>query len=149
MDDGKYFVRVFGFQQRDIATIEREELNINERFGIDDYSIAITDFPDPFITCTFLTESRLFVNFFYTYSQIHCHFIWEFEKNEIIGQKAYKDLPVMQQMECNKKNFPLKCFYNEERNEIYSFYRQGQELKLKPDDLEDYQFTQVYDGDFG
>ena len=85
MDDGKFYVRVFGFEQRDIDTIEREQLNINETFSIDDYSIAITEFPDPFITCTFINDSKVFVNFFYTYSQIHCHFIWDFENREIIG----------------------------------------------------------------
>ena len=68
MDDGKFYVRVFGFEQRTIDVIEQQELNINEMFDIDDYSIAITDFPHPFITCTFVSSSRLYVNFFYTYS---------------------------------------------------------------------------------
>ena len=68
MDDGKFFLRIFGFEQRSIDQIEREELNINDTFDIDDYSIAITDFPDPFITCTFISDSRVYVNFFYTYS---------------------------------------------------------------------------------
>lgn len=85
MDDGKFFVRVFGFEQRPREQVEKEDLNINEKFSIDDYSIAITDFPDPFITCTFINDEKVFVNFFYTYSQIHCHFIWNFVTREIIG----------------------------------------------------------------
>ena len=28
-------------------------------------------------------------------------------------------------MDTNAKNFPFKCFYNDEKNEIYLFYRQG------------------------
>lgn len=31
-------------------------------------------------------------------------------------------------MGVSKKNFPYKCFYNEEENEVYSFYRQGQAI---------------------
>lgn len=26
----------------------------------------------------------------------------------------------------SKKNFPYKCFYNEDEQVVYSFYRQGQ-----------------------
>jgi hypothetical protein len=85
MDNGKFFVRIFGMEQRDQKDAERDELNINDTFSIDDYSIAITDFPDPFITCTFIDDNRLFINFFYTFSQIHCHFIWDYSKKEIIG----------------------------------------------------------------
>jgi hypothetical protein len=62
MDDGKYYVKTFGIDQ------EIRLFSVNERFGIDNYSMAITDFPDPFITCTFISETELFVNFFYTFS---------------------------------------------------------------------------------
>ena len=30
------------------------------------------------------------------------------------------------QMVCNKTNFPVKCFFNEDRNLVYVIYRQGQ-----------------------
>tara|TARA_B110000285_G_C14791031_1_gene453039 strand:- start:247 stop:372 length:126 start_codon:yes stop_codon:yes gene_type:complete len=26
----------------------------------------------------------------------------------------------------SKKNFPYKCFYNDEEDEVYAFYRQGE-----------------------
>jgi len=29
------------------------------------------------------------------------------------------------QLEHDHLNFPYKCFYNSEENEVYSFYRQG------------------------
>lgn len=50
-DDGKFYIKTFGIDQ------EIRTFNCNERFGIDDYSMAITDFPDPFITCTFISET--------------------------------------------------------------------------------------------
>jgi hypothetical protein len=71
MDDGLFRVRTFGFESRTPKEILDEELKINELFGINDYSVAITDFPDPFITCCFISTTTIFVNFFYTYSQTH------------------------------------------------------------------------------
>jgi len=68
MDDGKFRVRTFGFETRTQEEIEREELKINEIFGIDDYSLAIDNFQDPFITCCFIDDSRLFINFMYTFT---------------------------------------------------------------------------------
>lgn len=52
-------------------------------------------------------------------------------------------------MDCNNKNFPVKCFYNELKDEIYSFYRQGQSFKIKSNNIDEYQFKQTIDGDFG
>ena len=79
MDDGVFYVRTFGLQTRTQEEIEAEELNINEVFGINNFSMAITDFPDPFINCCFINDGLLFVNFFYTFSQIHYHFLWDFK----------------------------------------------------------------------
>ena len=68
MDDGKFRVRTFGFETRTKEEIEREELKINEMFGLDDFSLAIDNFQNPFITCCFIDDSRLFVNFMYTFT---------------------------------------------------------------------------------
>ena len=87
--------------------------------------MVIDDFPDPFISCCFLSDELLFVNFFYTYTQVHYHFVWNFEENEIIGKRKTAGDPIQREMNCNLKNFPIKCFYNHVKNEIYSFYRQG------------------------
>ena len=85
MDDGKFRIRTFGLQNRSQEEIDREELKINEMFNIDDFSLAIEDFQNPFITCCFISDSVLFVNFFYTFKQIHYHFKWNFEKHEVEG----------------------------------------------------------------
>ena len=44
MDDGLFRVRTFGFEFRTPKEVEEDELKINELFGINDYSVAITDF---------------------------------------------------------------------------------------------------------
>ena len=60
-------------------------------------------------------------------------------------------------MDCNKKNFPQKCFYNLDNNEVYTFYRQGESLRIPVLDIEhdinedkkDYYFQKIYDKDLG
>ena len=38
------------------------------------------------------------------------------------------------------KNFPWKCFYNEDAKEVYVFYRQGQAFTIKKNDYHDYRY---------
>lgn len=33
-------------------------------------------------------------------------------------------------MDSNRQNFPYKCFYSAEDNEVFSFYRQGQSFRI-------------------
>ena len=68
MNDGKFRIRTFGFESRTQEEIDSKELKINELLGIDDYSLAIDNFQDPFITCCFINDSTLFVNFLYTHT---------------------------------------------------------------------------------
>ena len=35
-----------------------------------------------------------------------------------------------EKLKCNNKNFPWKCFYSPEQNEVYTFYRQGQSFRV-------------------
>lgn len=57
--------------------------------------------------------------------------------------------PVIQDLECTKKNFPQRCFYNDERNEVYSFYRQGQAFIVDADDASKYTFDRMTEFDLG
>ena len=52
-------------------------------------------------------------------------------------------------MNCSRKNFPLKSFFNEDSNEIMLFYRQGETFIITKDDMEQYEFEDIYDGDLG
>lgn len=81
--------------------------------------MAITTFPDPFITCCFISDDTLFINLFYTHTLRHYHFFYNFDLDIILGQVVAITIGT------NKKNFPYKCFYNDDDDEVYSFYRQG------------------------
>jgi hypothetical protein len=63
--------------------------------------------------------------------------------------------PVQSVIECTKKNFPYKAFYNEDKKQIYVFYRQGMAytIQLDPEDLHaslsDYRYERMTDLDLG
>ena len=120
IDDGEFRLRVFDEKQRaSVVEIEANEFNINKELGLDNYTIPFEGFDDPLITCCFVNNDRIFINLFCNYYLMHYHFMYDIKKKEIIGPK------VEVKMDTNFKNFPYKCFYNDENNEIYSFYRQG------------------------
>lgn len=77
LDDGLFKVRTFGEVTRSTEEIEREELNINEALGINDFTMPINNFPDPFITCCFVTDDIIFVNLFHNKDLCHHHFFYD------------------------------------------------------------------------
>jgi hypothetical protein len=52
-------------------------------------------------------------------------------------------------MDCTEKNFPYKCFFNEEKKEIYSFYRQGQAFIIESKDCSKYSLDRMTEMDLG
>lgn len=133
MDDGKFRLRTFGKVTRDKETIQREEIEFNNVMWFDDYTMPIDEFPDPFITCCFIDDDNIFVNFFYAHTQTHYHFIWDTKrrqaqaphgsegvsspskKNQKKKNQPTRNAPknvVTRKLQCTIKNFPWKCFYN-------------------------------------
>jgi len=86
IDDGKFYLRVFTKIGRPQAKCLAEDFDINKCLGINDYTMPIQGFPDPFITCSFITDDRIAVQLFYNYSQIHYHFIYDHRTGMIDGQ---------------------------------------------------------------
>lgn len=118
-------------------------MNINKLLGIDNWTMAIQGFPDPYITCTFITDDRIFVNLFHNFTLTHYHFVYNITSGSMEGN-AGKYV-----MDCSKKNFPYKSFYNDELNEIYSFYRQGFSYIIPADDGQDFICDRMTDRDLG
>ena len=119
LDDGKFRLRTFGEKERTPEEIAENEVDINDLLGLNNHTMPINDFPDPFISCCFVNDTLIFVNLFENAKLLHHHFFYDTEKKAIVGD--VKSIP----LECNKKNFPQKCYYNSDNNEIYTFYRQG------------------------
>jgi len=116
-DDGKFRLRSFGKESRTDADIKSNELDINKLLSLDNWTMAIQGFPDPYITCCFIDDDRIFVNLFYNPKLTHYHFIYNIKTKQVDGEIVSKEI------DCSRKNFPYKCFYNDDLDEIYSFYR--------------------------
>jgi len=145
-NDGHFFLRHFGGdkKERSPAEIADSELDINQLLGIDNWTMAIEGFPDPYITCSFVSDTKIFVNLFHNFTKTHYHFVYD------ITMKSVTDGGVASRsIDCSKKNFPYKSFYNDELEEIYSFYRQGQSFVIKGNDMQDYFYERMTELDLG
>ena len=118
IDDGHFKLRTFSDKNRDEKEIEEDELDINKLLGLNNHTMPIDNFPDPFITCCFINDTLIYVNLYHSATKCHHSFIYNYKTRKISSHQKV-------QMTTNKLNFPYKCFYNSEENEIFSFYRQG------------------------
>ena len=90
MDDGNFKIRVFGETNRTQSEIDQNELDINKELGLNNHTMPINDFPDPFISCVFIDDNLIFVNLFHNATLTHYHFFYKFEEDEnknIISKK--------------------------------------------------------------
>ena len=144
-DDGVFKLRVFGKEERTPQQIAASETNINDLLGIDDWTMAVMNFPDPFITCCFINDELLYINLFHSHKKMHYHFYLDIGlgKVKLLGQVVSFKLGT------SSKNFPYKCFYNEEKDEVYSFYRQGHALIVQTSDPNKFQVDKITDQDLG
>lgn len=71
IDDGHFYLRTFGessksgLPHRTKEEIDESTLDINSLLEINNFTMPINNFPDPFITCVFVTDDLLFVNLFH------------------------------------------------------------------------------------
>ena len=106
LNDGNYRIRVFTDKQRDDQDeILKEELDINKELDINNHTMPVDNFPDPFVTCTFCKDDFLFVNFSYSATGMHHHFVWNCVTRAITNHQTI-------QLDHNPENFPYKCFYS-------------------------------------
>lgn len=78
-------MRTFTKEERDEQDALKNELDINDLLGLNNHTMCIQTFPDPFITCCFVGQNQLFINLFYNPTLTHHHFLYDLEKDKIIG----------------------------------------------------------------
>ena len=88
-------MRTFSDQKRTAEEIKDEELNVNMKIGLNNYTMPINNFNDPFITCTFINNDILYLNLFHTYTLTHHHFYYNHSTKEIRDHTKIK-------LQCNK-----------------------------------------------
>lgn len=109
------------------------EIKITEVLGLETLTMPIDNFNDPFITCTFINDAQIFLNFFETSRLTQSHLIWDFMNQEKVTKIV--ECP----LDCGITNFPVKCFYNGPSKEIYTFYKEGDAFIINSEDLESYE----------
>ena len=65
MDDGYFKLRTFGTTTRTEEEIAETELDINKALDLNNHTIPIYNFPDPFITCCFVHDDWIYVNLYH------------------------------------------------------------------------------------
>jgi len=83
------------YWKRTEEEIKKEELNVNQQLGLNNYTMPIDNFNDPFITCTFTSSDLLYLNLFHTATLTHHHFFYNYKTKEVNGHASIK-------LECNK-----------------------------------------------
>lgn len=79
LDDGIFKLRTFGKEKRSEQEIKDNDFNINDALNLDNHTMPIDNFPDPFIACVFVSDQMLFVNLFHNASLTHHHFFFNIE----------------------------------------------------------------------
>ena len=118
------------------------ELDINSEIGLDNSTRPIGGLPDPMIESCFL-DNTIFVNLFHTRTLTMYHFSYNYLQQKIIGD------PQKTQLDHCTINFPIKSFYDDEKERIYCFFRQGQSFTINPKRPSHVQKQQIWDFDLG
>ena len=85
-DDGKFLMRTFGRSERTEEEILKNEVCFNDLLGINDHTMPVSNFPDPFITSCFIDDNLIFVQLCYSPTMTHYHFFWDIEKHAMRGK---------------------------------------------------------------
>ena len=64
-NDGKFVLRVFDKNERPQDQCEREDHDLNKFVGIDNNTMPIEGFNDPFVNCAFVNDDHIAVSLFY------------------------------------------------------------------------------------
>ena len=65
-DDGRFLTRTFGRVDRTEEEIKQNEVCFNDLLGINDHTMPVQNFPDPFITTCFVNDNLVFVQMCYS-----------------------------------------------------------------------------------
>ena len=91
---------------------------MNKYLGLNNHTIPVAGFADPFITSAFIDDDKIFANLFQSATLTHYMFVYSISMNQIITKVVPHEM-----LECTTSNFPYKTFYNNDDHEIYSCYR--------------------------
>lgn len=106
------------------------DYNINEAIGLDDKTRPNDNFPDPFVNACFVDDGdKIFINCFHSRELMLHHFIFSRVKNMIDSPIVKTKLPE------STRNFPLSSYFDDEKQFVYIFFRQGESFMINLQEL--------------
>lgn len=84
-DDGLFKFRNFGETTRTQEEIEENEFDINKRLDLNNHTMPISNFPEPFVTCCFTNDEIAFISVFLNQEGTHYHFFYNMLTKDISG----------------------------------------------------------------
>jgi hypothetical protein len=82
-DDGKFYIRSFKKETRSADDIKANETCFNDLLNLDNFTMCIQTFSDPFINCCFVTDDVVYVQLFHNATLTHYHFLYNLETKQI------------------------------------------------------------------
>ena len=132
-DNGIFKLLVFDQEGKKLDLVE----NLNKICGIDDSTKPITGFPYPIVTSTFYGDNdNVFIAIFHAKNRAMYYLAYDFKAKKFIqGQSSKTPRASAKNAKGSNNsiivensthiNFPQRCFWNEETNEIFTVFRQG------------------------
>jgi hypothetical protein len=84
-DDGKFYIRSFKKEIRTQEEINANEVCFNDLLKLDNHTMCIQTFSDPFINCCFVTDDVVYIQLFHNATCTHYHFLYNLEEKIIQG----------------------------------------------------------------
>lgn len=107
-------------------------------------NLPLTEFFEPLITVVFLPDGNLFIQVYHRFKKKQYSFTYSY-----IDDKMLSDVQIHSISNATIRNFPVKSFYSEHYQEIYTFYRQGQSFTHSYHDPTVIKHEKVTDSDLG
>ena len=83
-----------------------EDIDVNSMLNLNNHTMCNYGDPDPFMNVIYIDDERLYVCLFHNGDMMHWHFFYDLNMKCMIGN------PVSYKLDCSKKNYPVRSFYN-------------------------------------
>lgn len=140
LNDGVFHLLVFD-QEKELYDFE-----INQAIGIDNLTRPNDNFPDPMISVCFVEDDKksdIFVNLYHTPTHTMWYFLYSYETHKLTSD------PIQTPLRQTTRNFPLSCFYDDDRHFVYVFFRQGETYFVNLQEMRRIQQQRISDWDIG
>ena len=88
-------------------------------------------------------QNDIFVNLYHTPTHTMWYFLYSYQQQKLITE------PIQSNLRETTRNFPLSCFYDDDRHFVYVFFRQGEAYFVNLTEPKRIQQQRISDWDIG